>query len=400
MTNASAVEKDVIESSRLPDLIALAGETSSEKRRLLLRELTDHFLGGVDHSAAETELYGSVLETLSDEMETAVRAELAARFAEEPNAPVNLIRRLAEDEIDVAGPVLRASTLLTDADLIGVVSRQGQDHMRAVSGRIEVSEAVSEIIVERGDDHTLGVLLRNDGALLSRAASETAIERAKVNPSLHVVTVERKSLPADLLNEMYFVVEARLRQQILEQNAQMDPDLLEAAIAAGRTRVAADDGALPPDFADSQAYVDELYAAGQLTPQMLIRFLRSNGRTPFLIALSQAVRRRFPYGAQHRRSQATWTPCPSSARRPTSTGPSILTYAVSLLGAGFQPDGQGRRLRPHVRRTDPRRRPAHPALLAHAPQRRGGLGAISPPSSEEAETENARLLAEAGALYR
>ena len=339
MTNASAVEKDVIESSRLPDLIALAGETSSEKRRLLLRELTDHFLGGVDHSAAETELYGSVLETLSDEMETAVRAELAARFAEEPNAPVNLIRRLAEDEIDVAGPVLRASTLLTDADLIGVVSRQGQDHMRAVSGRIEVSEAVSEIIVERGDDHTLGVLLRNDGALLSRAASETAIERAKVNPSLHVVTVERKSLPADLLNEMYFVVEARLRQQILEQNAQMDPDLLEAAIAAGRTRVAADDGALPPDFADSQAYVEELYAAGQLTPQMLIRFLRSKGRTPFLIALSRLSDVDF-HTARSIVARRDLDALSIICKAADIDRAIFLTYAVSLLGPDSNPMGK------------------------------------------------------------
>jgi uncharacterized protein (DUF2336 family) len=143
MTEPSAEERAIIMGSRLPDLIALANEASSEKRRLLLRELTDHFLGGVEHSVTETELYGSVLETLSEEMETAVRAELAARFAEAPNAPASLIRRLAEDQIDVAGPVLRASTVLTDADLIDVVSRQGQDHMRAVSGRTEVSEAVS-----------------------------------------------------------------------------------------------------------------------------------------------------------------------------------------------------------------------------------------------------------------
>ena len=53
---------------------------------------------------------------------------------------------------------------------------------------------------------------------------------------------------SDLLNEMYFVVEARLRARILEQNARLDPALLEAALAAGRTRVATSDGALPPDL--------------------------------------------------------------------------------------------------------------------------------------------------------
>lgn len=339
MTDASSTERDILQSSRLPDLIALANETSSEKRRLLLRELSDHFLGGIEHSAAETELYGSVLETLSEEMETAVRAELAARFALAPNAPAGLIRRLAEDHIEVAGPVLRGSTVLTDEDLIGVVSRQGQDHMRAVSGRSEVSEAVSDIIVERGDDQTLGVLLRNDGAQLSRAASETAVERAKSNPDLHAPAVERKNLPADLLNDMYFVVEARLRQQILEQNAQMDPELLEAALAAGRTRVATDDGALPPDYADSQAYVEELYAAGQLTPQMLIRFLRSKGRTPFLVALSRLSDVDFHTArsiVDRRDLDALSIICKAA----DIDRAIFLTYAVSLLGADSNPMGK------------------------------------------------------------
>ncbi|KAK0360592.1 hypothetical protein LTR94_026715, partial [Friedmanniomyces endolithicus] len=333
------VEAATVQASRLPQLIALAGEGSSEKRRLLLRELTDHFFGDIEHSSAETELYGSVLETLADDMETAVRAELAARFADAPNAPHSLIRRLADDQIDVADIVLRASPVLTDADLVDVVTRHGQGHMRAVSGRIEVPEAVSEIIVARGDDITLNALLSNDGARLSRAASESAVERAKVSPSLHVATVERRGLPADLLNEMYFVVEARLRNQILEQNARMDPDLLEAALAAGRTRVSIDDGALPPDYAESHAYVEELYAAGQLTPQVLIRFLRSKGRTPFLVALSRLSDVDFHTArtiVDRRDLDALSVVCKAA----DIDRAIYLTYAVSLLGADANPMGK------------------------------------------------------------
>ena len=263
--------------SRLPDLILLAKEDSSEKRRALLRELTGHFFGTAERSPAEDSLYDSVLTDLTAEMETAVRAELSARFAAVANAPRGLMKRLADDEEAVAEIVLRTSTVLTDEDLLGVVRSKGQGHLRAVS----------DVIVERGDDDTLGTLLRNDGARLSRSASETAVQRARANPALHEATVERKALPADLLNDMYFVVEARLRQQILEQNAAMDPVLLESALAAGRARVATGDGALPADYSECLAYVDELKAANQLTPTMLARFLRSGSRTSFLIALAQ-----------------------------------------------------------------------------------------------------------------
>ncbi|CAN5336508.1 DUF2336 domain-containing protein [soil metagenome] len=273
--------------SRLPALIALAQDQSSESRRALLRELTDHFFGSATRTSTEDHLYGSVLSDLAADMEAAVRRELASRFAVRADAPRALIRRLANDEADIAGEVLRASTVLTEEDLLGVVRAKGQDHLRAVSSRTDVSEAISDVIVERGDDETLGTLLRNDGARLSRSASEAAVQRAKANPGLHAATVERSSLPPDLLNEMYFFVEARLRQHILEQNASMDPILLESALAAGRTRVATEDGALPADYASSLDYVDELRAAGQLSPRMLARFLRSGSRTPFLIALSK-----------------------------------------------------------------------------------------------------------------
>lgn len=274
--------------SRLQQLIDLAREPSSEKRRTLLREITDlFFTPAPTRGAEEIALYGDVLAQLSAEMEEAVRAELAERFAPAPDAPRELVRCLAADTIAVAGPVLRQSPVLTEADLLDVVRTQGQDHLRAVSGREVVPESVSDVIVERGDDETLDHLVRNEGARLSRRASEAVVDRAQRNPALHEAVVNRASLPPDLLNEMYFVVEARLRQRILEQNQQLDPAVLDAALSAGRARVAVADGALPPDYARAEAYVRELRAAGALTPQQLARFLRSGGQTEFLIALAE-----------------------------------------------------------------------------------------------------------------
>ena len=45
MNDRAVIEPAEIKGSRLPELIALASEESSEKRRLLLRELTEHFFG-------------------------------------------------------------------------------------------------------------------------------------------------------------------------------------------------------------------------------------------------------------------------------------------------------------------------------------------------------------------
>ncbi|HZZ37385.1 MAG TPA: DUF2336 domain-containing protein [Caulobacteraceae bacterium] len=274
--------------SKLRDLIDLAREPSSERRRELLREVTDLFLVDPEqHHEAELGLFDDVLSHLAGEMEAAVRAELAERMAQAAKAPRRLIRKLAGDTIVVATPVLMSSSALSESDLVELAQSHGQEHLKVISSREVVPEAVSNVIVERGDDHTLGVLLRNDGAELSRQAHEIAVDRAVENPDLHEAVLDREAVPIDLLNEMYFVVEAQLRNKILERNAAVDPAELEAALAAGRKVVATRHGALPADYVESERAVRQMLDRKAITPPVLAGMLRNRETTKFMIALAE-----------------------------------------------------------------------------------------------------------------
>lgn len=328
--------------SRLLDLIGLAQEPAPEKRRKLLRELTDQFFGTPNLEKAESDTYGDILIELTNQMERAVRQELAERFSARANAPQRLVRRLAYDEVaQVASTILQSSPVLTDQDLIGVVQTRGQAHMRAIGRRASVSEPVSNAIVEHGDDETLGVLLSNQRASLSRRASEVVVDRAKGNPQLHEATVSRTDLAPDLLNEMYFVVEARLRQKILDQNALLDPALLENALAAGRARIATADGSLPSNYAESLVRVEALKATNSLTPQVLANFLRSGDQTDFIVALTLLADLDFHTVRRiliTRELDALAVIC-KAANMDRSL---FLTYAVVLLGADANAIGKAR----------------------------------------------------------
>lgn len=278
-----------MERNKLHDLIALAQEPSSERRRELLRGVTDLFFTSDDpHGPAEMGLFDDVMSQLAGEMEAAVRVELAQRMSGAEAAPRTLLRNLARDEsIEVARPVLEGSKALTEDDLLAVARTRGQDHLRAISQRPMVSMAVSEAIVERGDDATVTVLLKNEGAELSRETHEMVVDRAHENPDLHEAVVGRQSLPVDLLNEMYFVVEARLRDQILARNAEVDPAELDAALASGRKQIAVRHGAMPADLAAAEAEVKALKAKGGVTPAVLAGYLRNREITKFLVALCE-----------------------------------------------------------------------------------------------------------------
>lgn len=272
--------------SKLLDLIALADEPSSVKRRELLRGVTDLFFTGDSHDPVQMGLFDDVMSQLAGDMEEAVRIELAQRLSQAPAAPQGLSRRLAMDSIAVAQPILKGSSSLSEDDLLEVARTRGQDHLRAISQRTSVPSAVSDAIVQHGDDTTLGVLLRNEGAVLSRQAHEAVVDRAAANPALHEAVVDRHGLPVDLLNEMYFMVEARLRERIMAKNADVDPATLEAALDAGRKRVAAGDGALPADHAQAEQEFRAIKARGGATAPALAAMLRAKNTTLFLVALA------------------------------------------------------------------------------------------------------------------
>jgi uncharacterized protein (DUF2336 family) len=274
--------------SKLLDLMQLAAEPSSERRRELLREVTNLFFSDAEqgHGPTEMALFDDVLGQLAGEMEEAVRAELAQRMASAQRVPASLIRDLASDSIAVAEPLLARPGPLSLDDQMHVARTQGEDHLRALSRRPGVTAHVTDLIVERGDDETLNVLLRNNDASLSRQSHETLVDRAHANPDLHEAIVDRHGLPIDLLNEMYFVVESRLRDRIMERNSQVDPAELEAALAIGRKKVAMSDGALPADYALAEAAVAAMRKRGAITPQALAGMLRNKEMTRFIVALA------------------------------------------------------------------------------------------------------------------
>jgi uncharacterized protein (DUF2336 family) len=275
--------------NKLVELIELAKEPSSHRRRDLLREVTDVFFVERCESQSQSEAYDAIFQKLSLQMEEAVRVELAERFVISSAAPNGLMRMLALDAPAVARPVLEQSPVLTEQDLLDVAKTRGQAHLRAMCGRSDLSERVTDAIVETADDDTLGVLARNDSAALSRASHEVLVDRAAQNPELHEAVVERESLPADLLNEMYFMVEGRLRATILARNEDMDPKALEEALSTSRKRLAAQAGLLPPDFAEAEHFIRGLMARKAVTPAVLVKLLRAGQRTHFILALAEST---------------------------------------------------------------------------------------------------------------
>src|SRR5262249_26479701 len=141
---------------------ALAAQ-SEERRAAALWRITDLFIAGADtYGEDHVTLFDDVLQRLAVTIEKNARAKLSSRLARIPNAPHGMMRNLAsEHDIRVAQPVLRYSPRLDDSYLAETAATHSQQHLLAISQRQELSETVTDVLIERGDRDVVRSVAQN-----------------------------------------------------------------------------------------------------------------------------------------------------------------------------------------------------------------------------------------------
>ena len=191
---------------------------SSAKRVSTLRQVTDLFLHDAERlSDDQVRVFDDVLCHLVARVETRVKAELGVRLAPLERAPIGVVERLAwDDEIAVASTVLANSSLLATSTLVKIAKTMGQDHLLAISGRAGLPEAITDVIVDRGERKVIRRLADNASARFSDIGYRGMVAHAEADDELTETLGLRIDLPGkflqDLLQRATEAVRARLAQ--------------------------------------------------------------------------------------------------------------------------------------------------------------------------------------------
>ncbi len=205
-------------------LLELASGRSRKKRQALLRGVTEMFFATPQRSAAEMTLFDEIMDMVLADVEPLARRELSERLAEREAVPRQTLLRLADDEIEVAEPVLVRSSALGDDDLAGLAQRQSQMHLFAIARRSSLSERVTDILVLRGNDHVAGAVAGNAGARLSHTGFSTLAERAVANDNVLERLIMRSDLPEQIATALLPVLAASMHAKIEALDAPVPDD--------------------------------------------------------------------------------------------------------------------------------------------------------------------------------
>jgi uncharacterized protein (DUF2336 family) len=278
---ASAIDAEV------GSLLALAAKRDRQGRADLYGAIADLFerRGGTLGDAERT-LMLDILRRLTADVERAVRGALARRIAGNADVPPALIALLANDEIEVAYPILSESALLRDPDLIEVIRHRSMQHQLAISVRKELSERVSAALVDTGHEDVIISLLNNPGARISEDVMQHLVEESRRVDRFQRPLVRRRELSDRLARRMYAWVSAALRQHIAA-HFDIDPQALDADLSGIVSAEAAPSKADHDSESAAQRLVDKLHMAGELTPRFVIKSLSQGQITLFELAMSK-----------------------------------------------------------------------------------------------------------------
>jgi len=249
---------------------------SREKRVECLRRITDLFLTsaqGLDDE--QIAVFDDVLCYLIKAIETRALVELSKRIAPVGTAPVEVVRHLARnDDVAVAEPVLLQSPRLLNDDLIEIAESKGQGHLRAISGRAQLDESVTDVLVRRGDSEVLQTLGANAGARFSEPGLATLVKHAESDQKLAEKVGVRSDLPWHLLRQLVSKASSAVQSRILSDAPEENKQEIQRVISSVSSAVTSELGT-PRNYVKAQRLVAHQKSVGQLNEAAIMDFART-----------------------------------------------------------------------------------------------------------------------------
>jgi uncharacterized protein (DUF2336 family) len=274
----------------IPELEDVIQHGTRAKRIDALQRITTLFLDGASrYSEAHVGLFDDVFGLLIQEIETKARAELSRHLAPVGNAPVKVLRTLAnDDDIAVAGPVLKYAPRLAETDLVNVAKTKSQAHLRAIAGRPALGEAVTDVLVWRGDRDVARSVADNRGARISQKGFVSLVGRAEGDDILAEKVGLRPDIPEPMFRELLTKATAVVRNRLLaattaEGKAEVHRVLVKVAKEVG-ARVG------PRDYGTAQRVVLSLERAGRLNEAALVAFCAETKFEETVVALASLAK--------------------------------------------------------------------------------------------------------------
>ena len=270
-------------SSSIVGKLDAALKSGSEERRIdMLARIADIFVADASrYSEEQLRLFDDIMLRLADAVGTSARAALAVRLAPIANAPSGVIHALAFDhDIEVAGPVLTGSQRLQEQALLASAKTKSLQHLLAISRRRDLGEALTDVLIERGDRKLNLSIASNGSARISDFGFRLLVKWATGDDELAATLGLRPDIP----RPHFLVLLENASRQVRARLAAANPQTASSAERMVSEIVGANEGSAR--LAATRAQLERQHRLGRLSEKEIAQFASDRKLEETAVALA------------------------------------------------------------------------------------------------------------------
>ena len=154
------------------DFRRLETPSGNQRSEQLIRASAAAFSSLSRPAKLDIQQFGELTDALYERVSDEAKRHIAAVLASNTYAPVDIIRKLANEPVAIAAPVLAQSPMLTAGDLVTIIARHGNEHARVISNRADLDPSIRAL---------LALMLRNHGDGDAMKETEASQPRLKAS---------------------------------------------------------------------------------------------------------------------------------------------------------------------------------------------------------------------------
>ncbi len=241
----------------------------------MLLQVTELFVTGASQFTDDAiGLFDDVICRLAQKIESSVRVSLAHRIAPLARAPIKLSHMLAsDDDISVAEPVLVQSERLNQSAIATFARTKSQAHLLAIAQRKALTEAVTDILIERGDRAVLLCAAKNVGASFSKTGFSLLATRAALDDVLTECVGSRTDIPKEILLTLISTASEMVRSKLIAEHPLFRKDI-ETAVDTIASQFK-NSAAKTKDYTKAKLSVKSLSEQGQLNEKTILALVET-----------------------------------------------------------------------------------------------------------------------------
>lgn len=270
------------------DIELLVREPSAAMRSRIAEKISKGY-GGGGFTESETNLANEIFRLLVRDTEIKVRKLIAEELKHAHNVPHDIIWKLANDHHEVATPVLQYSTVLSEADLITLVTATREHQkLRAIAARASVSKELAHVLVATQDARIVRAVVANPGAQLAETTIEDVLDNFARDHDVLEEMVYRGGLPYSFAEKLFAKVSNDLKKQ-LTKKYRLGKYLVDDAATSARETALLQFISPWMSQQDINGLIDQMHRNNRLTDSVIFRSLAIGDLRFFETAIARRV---------------------------------------------------------------------------------------------------------------